>query len=422
MRFTIIIVGLVTLLGLAGCGAPPIVMAAYEGKMTRVESLLASGADVNAKQDGGATALYLAAQEGYTEIVKLLLDKGAEVNTKTDKGLTPLWMSAQEGHTEVVKLLLDKGADVQVKNPADEGTPLSIAAQNGHAEIVALLVDKGADINARLPANDLTPLFIAAQNGHSESVKHLLGKGADTEVCGEDGATALYVALEQDHADAARLLLEHHANPKVKFANTSWTCLHVASKQGYDDIAETLIQAGVDINAKGYKGQTALNFAARYSHRSVFNLLMDSGAEISAVNRMREGAAMTFLLTSEYYEAKGDIRNAIDYLKQAQTKCNELYEDYAARYEIMKEMNEREQLAALLAPIQASLMSYRMSTEQSHYNSYVNIFDQYWVDSLRQRAIRGAETLHGPVVFAQEWRSISDDCTSRIEELSSKLQ
>ena len=68
MRFTIIIVGLVTLLGLAGCGAPPIVMAAYEGKMTRVESLLASGADVNAKQDGGATALYLAAQEGYTEI------------------------------------------------------------------------------------------------------------------------------------------------------------------------------------------------------------------------------------------------------------------------------------------------------------------------------------------------------------------
>ena len=54
MRLTIIVAGLVALLALAGCGAPPIIMAAYEGKMTRVESLLADGSDVNVKQSEGA--------------------------------------------------------------------------------------------------------------------------------------------------------------------------------------------------------------------------------------------------------------------------------------------------------------------------------------------------------------------------------
>ena len=462
MRLVIIIIGLAALLALTGCGSPPLVMAAFEGKTTRVESLLADGADVNVKQDGGCTALYLAAQEGYTEIVKLLLDKGADVNVETDAGFTPLWISVQNGHTKVVELLLDKGAYVEVKHPDDEGTPLLMAAQEGHIEIVRLLLEKDANVNAKLTSgltplwmaaqnghteivkqllekganadprrnsDGLTPLWMAAQDGHTEVVKLLLDKGADIETCENDGATPLYMALQNGHTDIAKILLENHANPNAKFAETSWTCLHLASKQGYVNMAKILIQAGVGINAKDYKGQTALNFAARYCQRDIFNLLMDSGAKISVVDRMREGAAMSFLLASEYYEAKGDFRNAIDTLKKAQTKCNELYEDYDARYKVLKAMNDRERLAAFLAPIQASLMSYKMSNighpspakQQLYYDSYMNTFERYWITPKGRQVKEGSQKVHECIIIAQEWRSISDNCTRKIKELSTKL-
>ncbi|HLC18327.1 MAG TPA: ankyrin repeat domain-containing protein, partial [Thermodesulfobacteriota bacterium] len=90
-----------------------IIDAAIKGDLKGVQSLLAKGADVNAKRsDDGATALYMASQEGHTEVVKELLAKGADVNIKAGNGATALIIASKESHTEVVKELLAKGADV----------------------------------------------------------------------------------------------------------------------------------------------------------------------------------------------------------------------------------------------------------------------------------------------------------------------
>ncbi len=52
--------------------------AASHGDIKRVRSLLAGGADVNAKDTDGVTALMMAAQDGHTDIVKVLLKKYGE--------------------------------------------------------------------------------------------------------------------------------------------------------------------------------------------------------------------------------------------------------------------------------------------------------------------------------------------------------
>lgn len=55
-----------------------------------LEALIALGAEVNAKDNDGATALHRAAQRGTTEAVQYLLRVGADRTATNDKGQTPL--------------------------------------------------------------------------------------------------------------------------------------------------------------------------------------------------------------------------------------------------------------------------------------------------------------------------------------------
>src|SRR3990172_6173795 len=86
--------------------------AAAKGQTEFVKSLLDSGADIESKNELGATSLILASVKGHAQVVKLLLDRGADVNAKTTTGITPLMAAATAGDAVEVKLLLEKGADV----------------------------------------------------------------------------------------------------------------------------------------------------------------------------------------------------------------------------------------------------------------------------------------------------------------------
>ena len=82
------------------------------------------------------------------------------------------------------------------------------AVRRGDAASVSALLDKGADVNAKFRYG-ATALFKAAERGNPEVVKILLTHGADVTV--KDtfyGATAMTWALDNDHFDVVRLLLE----------------------------------------------------------------------------------------------------------------------------------------------------------------------------------------------------------------------
>lgn len=84
--------------------------AAFRGDAGAVQSLLASGAYVNAANNNGATPLNLASETGHAEVVKVLLAAGANVDAARNDGVTPHYIASQGGHTDVVKLLLAAGA------------------------------------------------------------------------------------------------------------------------------------------------------------------------------------------------------------------------------------------------------------------------------------------------------------------------
>lgn len=63
--------------------------AAKSGKPEDIKDLIASGANVNAKDEDGDTALHIAAIDGTPEVIKALIDRGADVNAHNKDGATP---------------------------------------------------------------------------------------------------------------------------------------------------------------------------------------------------------------------------------------------------------------------------------------------------------------------------------------------
>lgn len=224
-----------------------LVLAAKDGNLSMVQSLLEKGVSPNVRDSDGVPALMWAAEGDHIDIVRLLLDEGADVNAKkTKNGTTVLMETAEEGNTEVVKLLLDRGAKVNVKRTKDGITALMEAADKCHADIIKLLLDKDAEVNVKTTDDGTTALMEAADEGCTETVKLLLDKGAKVNVQrSTNGTTALMEAAEGGRAEIVRLLLDKGANVNKKaiINNVEYTAISFARNYRHWDVVEILEQA-----------------------------------------------------------------------------------------------------------------------------------------------------------------------------------
>src|SRR3954471_25041454 len=95
----------------------PLHAAAAEGDRRKVEALLASGADLEARDAAGWTALLRAIENGHNRLIELLLESGADPNNgrpltrterwarKKDKMETPLALAALLGDVRALEFL-----------------------------------------------------------------------------------------------------------------------------------------------------------------------------------------------------------------------------------------------------------------------------------------------------------------------------
>ena len=60
-------------------------------------------------------SIFDAVQRGNIEAIKQHLASGTNVNLKNDGGSTPLIEASRKGHKEIAKLLIENGADVNCK-------------------------------------------------------------------------------------------------------------------------------------------------------------------------------------------------------------------------------------------------------------------------------------------------------------------
>jgi ankyrin repeat protein len=254
-------------------GATPLIQAALYGDAKMVELLLASGSDVHAASDEGATALHRAA--GDLEKVRLLLKAGAKVDARTSLGRTPLLIAASfPGNAETVRLLLESGAKIADQDPYGE-TCLTSAAKRGDAELAKVVIEAGAD----LFAGTRPPLVWAAEEGNVETIAFLLEHGAGKSK--ELASGALGSAAARGPTEAVRLLLDHGADPNAKLPLAGYTPLMMAcySENVSAETVRLLLAKGGDVKVKGQNGETPLSLATKRGNTQIVEMLKKAGAE-----------------------------------------------------------------------------------------------------------------------------------------------
>lgn len=154
--------------------------AAAGGDLAGVERALAEGAEVNPVQDDeeDSVPLLSAMAGGDADVIRVLVARGAAVTVRDDGGRTPLHFVGGDRAAEVAQALLDAGADVNARSD-DGDTPLHFAAADdsgGALALVEVLLAAGADVNARDKLFEHAPLSRARS---AEVADYLIERGAE---------------------------------------------------------------------------------------------------------------------------------------------------------------------------------------------------------------------------------------------------
>ena len=264
-----------------------------EASPESVSRCLETGADANARDEGGRTPLMFATLLAPVGAVQILLEAGADVNARTEEGRTPLTFGVASKRVEIVRTLLEAGADVNARRE-DGRTALMGAASREHVEIVRTLLEAGADVNARRE-DGRTTLISAASREHVEIVRTLLLAGADPKARETTlGWTPLYVALIGEESNPAvrvvQALLAAGADPNETDSHGNPILHNAVYKPNEHSVAvvQVLLAAGADATGRQSTGSTNLHQALvgeenRHTVRIV-ELLLAAGADPSLRN------------------------------------------------------------------------------------------------------------------------------------------
>ena len=320
----------------APTGTPALMVAARTGNVEIVNSLLAHGANVNAKESAhGQTALMWAVAEKHPEAAKLLIEHGSDVHARSASGFTPLLFAAQQGDVESARTLIEAGANVNDAVPED-GSALVVATHSGNEPLALFLLEKGADPNAT-DAYGITALHYALLKGLArvsgvrpisgagylyrpnmpELVKALLEHGANPNIrvakfppmpntrqfklidLTPVGATPFLLAAASYDAGIMRLLAAHGADPLltdqakntplIMAAGFAEGITHAVDRPQQDDkdaleAVRAAVELGGDVNAANDIGDTAIHGAAYVGANDIVQFLAEKGAKIDAEN------------------------------------------------------------------------------------------------------------------------------------------
>ncbi|XP_065650594.1 uncharacterized protein LOC101237623 isoform X2 [Hydra vulgaris] len=261
----------------------PLHLAAINGNKDMVQYLLEHNAKINVFDHQNMTPTHnmffvcRACQFGRLDIIKVLIEQGAQIDSKDCDSFTPLMSAVSEGHSDAAKYLLKCGASVAISEMNMKNV-LHLAIENGHSSTLKVLLQNGS--SSLINSHDMDfkrPIHYAAMSNF-ESVKILIQESADTEVTDNEEKTPLHIAAEYGKVDCLLILVKNSTRNINCTDEKGQSPLHLAAKNGWTDTSLVLIEMGAQISGRDDSNWSPLDYAARNGHSKIVIALIKNGA------------------------------------------------------------------------------------------------------------------------------------------------
>ena len=304
------------------CGCTLLHHIAMKGNAKLMEIFLAKGADIEARDRGNQTPLLRAVSRPNEELVDALLHAGADATVSHMENISVLVSAILHGRSLPVVKRVIQSLEVtsdDIFAPCTSSEVLSRSIYTGIEPITRLLLDLGADFDTP-DGYGTTALTGAALGGNNDIVNLLLDRGVDVLPYDSMGRSALTSAGALNFATLERLLkatVSAGGNISMPSGDELWTPLHHFALKGDRACLELLINSGADVLAIGDNGITPLTCAlVRYGDdeikyeevcRVLIQAMVATGADLSIPSEVPTGSGMTPLHLAIDLEAESIV-------------------------------------------------------------------------------------------------------------------
>lgn len=212
----------------------------------------------------------VAALSGAKEAVFDLLQSGALSIQHGDV----LHKACFGGYSDVLELLCNMGADIEQLDKSN-WSPLYQAGTRKREDIIYHLLKSGKLSNVKTSSTSMTPLHYAVQGDHVECVRKLLELGAKVNVKDAYNNTPLLYACQYGYVEIIEHLLK--SGQMDVSDDTVRSVINVTAFHGYSDSVKKLLDYGLDANNIDSDGNTPLVISAKKGFSNVVSELADSG-------------------------------------------------------------------------------------------------------------------------------------------------
>ncbi|HLV80652.1 MAG TPA: ankyrin repeat domain-containing protein, partial [Chthonomonadaceae bacterium] len=244
----------------------------------------------------GEHRMLVAARSGDIATVRVLLRMGISPEGKTEPAPRPPLSQASD-------------ADF-----AGGETAVTLAAASGRTEVLKLLLDHGGNLQTRDRAGN-TALTLAMQRRHHDAALLLLQRGADPNPVSDAGlgsrVSILSIAAERDWRDILKLALDRGDPPDgvPRWSRRFPDCpICAAAQAGHVEAARLLLDRGANTEGRDAVGSTPLMEAAQAGNIALMALLLRRGAHVS----VRDDYDMTPLMWAAHSGKRVAVQLLLD--------------------------------------------------------------------------------------------------------------
>ncbi|XP_071098598.1 uncharacterized protein [Haliotis cracherodii] len=241
----------------------------YNDSADVITALLHAGADARRKNSLGQTMLHIAAARMHSEYVQTLLKAGALIHETSRNGKTaftdiyPYGFESIESdtHVEIVKAFVEAGSNINELDFNGRCCLLKAAIYQDF-ETVHYLCSKGADLNQK-DTDGKSVLFDVLSMCEFEMIKYVIRLGGDISVLDSSGRSVMHYATKSGTAavDLISYFKDVKNMPLDGVDKLGRNILFYAAGCGDEDVAELLVDMGLDVNTRDREGATPLHVA-----------------------------------------------------------------------------------------------------------------------------------------------------------------